>query len=184
MMKCTVCNKEIRLQCNDDEPYKISGEPVCRDCYFEGLGKVIEEHPIGFHLLNKTVEPQHCDHECVCWWHYEHKRSGSAAPCISKRCHHRSNPATQPARTWENCVHHFTCPDGEECWYLSEDCYANQHHAAISKSEREKAINILKKVKNTIKHLGFLVIDHDLPVLYICETEAAIDLGLQDLSLG
>jgi hypothetical protein len=31
----------------------------------------------------------HCDHECVCWWYYEHKKSGSAAPCESTKCHHR-----------------------------------------------------------------------------------------------
>jgi hypothetical protein len=32
---------------------------------------------------------QHCDHECVCWWYYEHRSSGTAAPCKSNKCHHR-----------------------------------------------------------------------------------------------
>lgn len=32
----------------------------------------------------------HCDHECVCWWYYKHKHSGSAASCSSELCHHRT----------------------------------------------------------------------------------------------
>jgi hypothetical protein len=27
--------------------YKIGDEEVCADCYFEALGKEVEEHPIG-----------------------------------------------------------------------------------------------------------------------------------------
>lgn len=36
-----------------------------------------------------TNQPLHCDHECVCWWYYDHKRSGTASPCQSENCHHR-----------------------------------------------------------------------------------------------
>jgi len=34
----------------------------------------------------------------------------------------RSRPhASTPQKTWELCHERFTCPNGEECWYLSED---------------------------------------------------------------
>ena len=46
-MICTICHEPIILQCSDDNPYKISGEPVCKSCYFKELGKVVEQHPIG-----------------------------------------------------------------------------------------------------------------------------------------
>lgn len=36
------------------------------------------------------TEPHlHCDHECVCWRYYDHKQSGSAAPCKSDKCRYR-----------------------------------------------------------------------------------------------
>jgi hypothetical protein len=35
-----------------------------------------------------TQRPQHCDHECVCWWYYNHQKSGSASPCQSDKCYH------------------------------------------------------------------------------------------------
>ena len=34
-----------------------------------------------------------------------------------------SRPLPTAPRTWETCGKHFTCPDGEECWYGSEDYY-------------------------------------------------------------
>lgn len=46
-MNCSKCGNKIYLQCSDDEPHRISGEPVCKDCYFEELGAFIEKHPIG-----------------------------------------------------------------------------------------------------------------------------------------
>lgn len=46
-MKCTLCGVDIVLQSSDDKPKYISGEPVCDDCYYDGLGKTIEQHPIG-----------------------------------------------------------------------------------------------------------------------------------------
>jgi hypothetical protein len=46
-VKCTYCDKDIYLQCSDDNPYRIDDKPVCRKCYFEELGKVVDEHPIG-----------------------------------------------------------------------------------------------------------------------------------------
>jgi hypothetical protein len=42
----------------------------------------------------------------------------------------RSRPASQPKKTWETCNQHFTCPNGEECWYLSED-FHNEENAGI-----------------------------------------------------
>jgi hypothetical protein len=50
-MKCSKCNTDIYLQCADSEPKRISGEPVCRDCYFEELGNMMEQHPPGFYKL-------------------------------------------------------------------------------------------------------------------------------------
>jgi len=46
-MKCTICESDIILQCNDNKSYKINELPVCRSCYFNELGKVIELYPIG-----------------------------------------------------------------------------------------------------------------------------------------
>lgn len=40
-------------------------------------------------MADDTVPQIHCDHECVCWWYYEHKKSGTASPCESEKCHHR-----------------------------------------------------------------------------------------------
>jgi uncharacterized protein (DUF983 family) len=48
-MKCTKCGKDIYLQCSDDEPKRISGEPVCKNCYFEELGNMMEKYPPGIH---------------------------------------------------------------------------------------------------------------------------------------
>ena len=42
----------------------------------------------------------------------------------------RSRPhASTPQKTWESCHEHFTCPNGEECWYLSEDYHKDQINA-------------------------------------------------------
>jgi len=38
------CGEEITE--HPDEWYRISGRAVCSDCYFNGLGEIIEEHPI------------------------------------------------------------------------------------------------------------------------------------------
>lgn len=46
-MKCTLCGEEIKLQCSDDEPHCINGKPVCEWCYYDELGKTLEQHPIG-----------------------------------------------------------------------------------------------------------------------------------------
>ena len=43
-------------------------------------------------------------------------------------------------KTWETCNRHFTCPNGEECWYLSED-FHNEEKAAI----RNQTIDEFKK---------------------------------------
>lgn len=52
-MKCTLCHCDIYLQCSDDDPYKISGEPVCRHCYFKELGEIVEKYPIGFQFYKR-----------------------------------------------------------------------------------------------------------------------------------
>jgi hypothetical protein len=52
-MKCFICHEGILLQGSDDEPKRIEGNPVCRDCYYEELGKIVEEHPIGFHKIDR-----------------------------------------------------------------------------------------------------------------------------------
>ena len=39
--------------------------------------------------MDNPIPQIHCDHECVCWWYYEHKKSGTASPCESEKCHHR-----------------------------------------------------------------------------------------------
>lgn len=47
-MKCTLCQNTIFLQSSHDKLYKISGEPVCKNCYFQELGNMMEKHPPGF----------------------------------------------------------------------------------------------------------------------------------------
>lgn len=54
-MKCSECECDIYLQCSDDDPYKISGKPVCETCYFDKLGEVVEKHPIGFPFFHKQL---------------------------------------------------------------------------------------------------------------------------------
>ena len=50
----------------------------------------------------------------------------------------RSRPAPPP-KTWESCMEHVTCPNGEECWYLSED-FHNEEKAAIAVKARKLEI--------------------------------------------
>jgi len=47
--KCSKCSNPLfdMMVSSDTEPYEISGEPVCRKCYFRELGDEIERHPIG-----------------------------------------------------------------------------------------------------------------------------------------
>ena len=49
LMKCAKCGNDILLQCSDDSPERIDGEPVCKDCYFRELGDMMEQHPPGIH---------------------------------------------------------------------------------------------------------------------------------------
>ena len=49
----------------------------------------------------------------------------------------RSRPhASTPQKTWESCHEHFACPNGEECWYLSED----YHNADVL----DRMVNLLR----------------------------------------
>jgi len=42
----------------------------------------------------------------------------------------RSRPHTStPLKTWESCYEKFTCPNGEDCWYLSEDYHKDNDTA-------------------------------------------------------
>jgi hypothetical protein len=43
--ECSICGKKWE---SDGDCEQIDGEPVCSDCYYKGLGELIEEHPIGF----------------------------------------------------------------------------------------------------------------------------------------
>ena len=43
--KCTKCN--VRIQNHVTGLKYIDDEPYCKHCYYEELGEVIEQHPIG-----------------------------------------------------------------------------------------------------------------------------------------
>lgn len=47
MIKCKICGEKIIFQGSDEEPRRISGEPVCDECYFNSLGEAIEKYPLG-----------------------------------------------------------------------------------------------------------------------------------------
>ncbi len=62
-------------------------------------------------------------------------------------------------RTYESCHRHFSCPDGEECWYHSEDYYWDVGKGAMRlteewnngrKYEREKLLKSLETQKEEI----------------------------------
>jgi hypothetical protein len=55
-MKCIKCGKDIFLWSLDDEPYWIDGDPACKDCYFRGLGDMMEQHPPGIHPMYRKTE--------------------------------------------------------------------------------------------------------------------------------
>lgn len=42
-MKCHCCHKDIIGTIK-----YIDTQPTCRKCYYEGLGKIMEKHPLGF----------------------------------------------------------------------------------------------------------------------------------------
>jgi len=50
-MKCSICHKEIKYKI-----YYVDVQPVCKKCYYEGLGKLAETHPIGFGNFDKTTD--------------------------------------------------------------------------------------------------------------------------------
>ena len=62
----------------------------------------------------------------------------------------RSRPAPSP-KTWESCMEHVTCPNGEECWYLSED-FHNEEKAAIAVKARNQTLN---DVRAALSHIRF-----------------------------
>jgi hypothetical protein len=66
----------------DEEEYNRMQAIEAEEDEEERLRLLLDEVPM-------TEPHPHCDHECVCWWYYDHKHSGSAAPCQSDKCHHR-----------------------------------------------------------------------------------------------
>jgi hypothetical protein len=55
-------------------------------------------------MSDNPVPQIHCDHECVCWWYYEHKKSGTASPCESEKCHHRFQFNDERTAQCKNCI--------------------------------------------------------------------------------
>lgn len=55
--RCSTCPNPLfnYSVSNDEEPYRISGLPVCKECYFDALGEVVEKHPIGGYLMIDEV---------------------------------------------------------------------------------------------------------------------------------
>ena len=45
----------------------------------------------------------------------------------------------------------------------------------------DEIIRKMNKLKNTFDALGFLCVDHDLPVLYIVEAKQAVDCCINDI---
>jgi hypothetical protein len=43
--KCTICGKEIREFLTGRKA--IDGKMYCRSCYYDEVGRMVEEHPIG-----------------------------------------------------------------------------------------------------------------------------------------
>ena len=72
----------------------------------------------------------------------------------------RSVPSQVDILTWEKCGRKFSCPDGEDCWYLSQDYYwdcgdgATRVHKATEKVAAEARKDEREKVlKTAIAHL-------------------------------
>jgi hypothetical protein len=84
-----------------------------------------------------TSHPQlHCDHECTCWWYYEHKKSGTASPCESEKCHHRCSHPYQSKQKGQICIHCEVRNDVQFCHF----------HDVPIKSERDKVLDAFKEV--------------------------------------
>ena len=92
-----------------------------------------------------TPPPQpECDHFDVC--HIVHTRWDHKCPSDPKQptCDYdtRTRPAPAPdILTYEKCGKKYSCPDGEECWYLSQDYHwdCGQGAAKISKVREDIA---------------------------------------------
>ena len=54
--KCAKCGDDILLWSSDEEPKRINGESVCRNCYFGELGNMMEQHPPGIHPMYRKTE--------------------------------------------------------------------------------------------------------------------------------
>jgi hypothetical protein len=103
-----------------------------------------------------------CDNERICYLYKNamvgKKRKGpcNISPCISDT---RSRPAPSPEkRTYQSCNMHFSCPDGEECWYWSEDYYWDCGRGAQILMEAEKnaaAQSRQNTIYEMLKDLGF-----------------------------
>lgn len=63
-------------------------------------------------------------------------------------------------RTYESCHKHFSCPDGEECWYASEDYYwdcgkgaAKLHDSWVdgTKFERKHVLKLIEISRDALQ---------------------------------
>lgn len=53
--KCTVCGTEIREFLTGRK--EIDGKTYCRSCYYERVGRMVEEHPIGTPRRSAAAAP-------------------------------------------------------------------------------------------------------------------------------
>jgi recombinational DNA repair protein (RecF pathway) len=44
-MKCSKCGKTIDPDTEDQQPWSIKGEEVCKECWCSAFGEEIEKHP-------------------------------------------------------------------------------------------------------------------------------------------
>ena len=58
-------------------------------------------------------------------------------------------------RTYQTCNKHFSCPDGEECWYWSEDYYWDCGRGAqiLMEAEKKAAAHAREKVLDEMRDL-------------------------------
>ncbi len=85
ILKCK-CGREILGR------HRIDGVPVCKDCYYEGLGRVVEQHPIGVPysvaLQTDRTDKEICEQKidfCLqkCGeWYCGYMRNRTGYPCI------------------------------------------------------------------------------------------------------
>ncbi len=43
---CPQCQRPKNHHPDEDEQFTVAGNSVCENCYYEGLGEIVEKHPI------------------------------------------------------------------------------------------------------------------------------------------